>query len=123
VRHDYDSVDYWEWCNREQFRLPFCEACNYFVHFPRSRCPRCWRSPLSWSPVDGNGYLYTYVRYQTGGFPLFGLVELIVQSELRIPAPIVDSGPGVPPIGQPMELRWIVIGEQKAPAFAPIGWT
>jgi len=37
-----------------------CDACNGWVHYPRTRCSHCLSDRLSWHELGGTGTVYTF---------------------------------------------------------------
>jgi uncharacterized OB-fold protein len=51
---------FWEACARHELVLQRCAACSSAVFYPRSVCPACGSSELTWVPAGGFGTLHTY---------------------------------------------------------------
>ena len=119
IRVDYDSIEYWRACEIQQLKLPYCQQCGAFLHFPRTRCPECWSTKLDWRELSGPWSLFTFVATPNAKFQTMGLTELLSQPGLRIPAPILCEDSRHLHVGQWMELTWVDVGNQMAPAFVP----
>jgi len=52
-----------------RLELPVCNACDLVIWYPRSFCPDCQTSEVTWTPMSGSGtvYSYTVTRGGVGG--------------------------------------------------------
>lgn len=109
---DEDSRGYWEACRKHELQIQHCDACDYYIHFPRPRCPRCGSATLSWKRVSGRGTVYSFVvthHVVTPGFApdkpyVVAWVELPEQRALRMLTNIVESPPEAVRLGMPVEV-------------------
>jgi uncharacterized protein len=92
---DSDSRPYWEGLKQGELRIQHCSACSQYVFYPRSLCPYCHTTQLSWEVVSGRGTIYTYtVAHQ--GFGAFAadvpfIVALVELEEgVRMMTRIID---------------------------------
>ena len=53
------SQPFWDALRDERIELQRCDDCGRWVYYPRSRCPSCLSDRLTWTPVDGDGTVYT----------------------------------------------------------------
>ena len=54
------TAPYWQAAHQHELKLPRCEACAKFHFYPRSACPHCGSTLLSWQAVSGMGEVYSY---------------------------------------------------------------
>jgi uncharacterized OB-fold protein len=54
------SQPFWDALRDERVVLQRCDDCGRWVYYPRSRCPSCLSDRLTWTPVDGEGTVYTF---------------------------------------------------------------
>lgn len=51
---------FWAACRRHELMVQRCEACGALAFYPRSTCPACGATTLTWQQVSGRGSLYTF---------------------------------------------------------------
>ena len=123
---DEETADYWEGARRHQLIIRRCQDCQYYIHYPKARCPRCRSANVSGSPVSGRGRIYSYsivhVALAPGFDPPYAvvLVELDEQSDVRILTNLVDCPLDEVRIGMPVEVVYHdVTPETTLPQFRP----
>ena len=121
-----DDAEFWRATARGELALCRCEPCAKYLHPPLERCPVCTRRTV-FSPVSGNGVLYSYIVVPRAGVPgygpghMIGLVELVEQPGLRVAASLVDLPAGAVKIGMRMHGRIVDLpgGAFKILVFGP----
>jgi uncharacterized OB-fold protein len=124
---DHDSKDFWKGCLEKKLLIDRCQNCGYYIHFPRSMCPKCWSDDVQPTQVSGRGTLYSVVFYHQGrgasgalAAPLpIGVIELAEQTGLRLTSTIVNASTEDISIGMPVELTWTDFEDAPVPAFQP----
>jgi len=53
------SRPFWDGLQEHQIRLQHCEQCKLWIYYPRSCCPQCLTTQLTWGTVSGAATLYT----------------------------------------------------------------
>jgi len=56
-----ETQPFWDGARAGNLMLPWCEDCGQPHFYPRSLCPHCHSTRLSWRPASGRGRLYSYV--------------------------------------------------------------
>jgi len=76
---DGDSAPYWAAAAEGRLTAQCCGACGRFVFHPRSLCPYCHRSDLTWRDLSGSGTVYSYTITRRAPSPEFAaLVPYVV---------------------------------------------
>jgi len=57
---DMDSKPYWEWLQKEDFRLQKCDGCGKFRFPPYPSCPYCGKAGGDWVYLSGKGKIYSW---------------------------------------------------------------
>jgi uncharacterized OB-fold protein len=92
---------YWQAARRGELCLQRCGHCEWFIHAPMPRCPRCHRADgLAWSAVSGDGYVYSFMVAHNSRVPgyagrppnLVAMIELVEQPRLFVLANVTDLG-------------------------------
>lgn len=117
---DYDSRDYWDGCARNELLIMRCADCGFWIHYPRTICPKCWSVAVRPERVSGYATLFSFALYHEpeGVYP-FTLAELVEQKRLRIPSTVVNCEVDDLTLGMPLQLTWISYKGLSVPAFEP----
>jgi uncharacterized OB-fold protein len=117
---DYDSQDYWDGCARNELLIMRCTECGFWIHYPRTICPKCWSAAVRPAQVSGLATLFSFVLYhEPGGIYPLTLAELVEQKRLRIPSTVVNCELDDLTLGMPLQLTWISYKGLSVPAFEP----
>lgn len=90
---------YWDSAAHGRLSIQRCSTCRRFSHPPRSECPSCGSTELSFEPVSGRGRLETFSivhrsfapGFRTGEPYVIAWVLLEEQPALRVFTNIVDT--------------------------------
>lgn len=102
------SQRYWDALREERIELQHCDDCGRWVFYPRSRCPGCLSDRLTWTPVDGEGTVYTFTVAEQPTAPPFAdeVPQLIAIVELRegirVSTTLVDADSAALRVGAPV---------------------
>lgn len=55
-----EFAPYWASLRAHQIAFPRCETCGRHHWYPMQRCPHCGSASIVWSPVAGEGALYSW---------------------------------------------------------------
>lgn len=61
-----DNREFWEGCERGEYLVKFCEACNRAHYYPRAICPHCFSDRTVWRKGSGRGTVYSWTVYRRG---------------------------------------------------------
>jgi uncharacterized OB-fold protein len=117
---------FWTGGFRGELLIQRCDACDRWVHPPRSSCESCGGA-LEAKPVAGNGEVFTYTVNHHAFNPavpvpyVIALVTLDEQDDLRLPTNIVDCAPEDVRCGMPVEVVFEIAGDHAVPLFRPRG--
>jgi len=119
---------FWEAARDERLAILRCDACGFYVHWPRPVCKRCHSFSLTPTDVSGRGTIYSYTVGTQAFDPWFGnrlpyvlaVVELEEQSHLKLVTNIVDCDEPLVRVGMPVEVAFErVTAEITLPMFRP----
>jgi hypothetical protein len=116
---------YWEAAARRELQILRCRQCRWYVHQPRTSCPRCSSGDLAPERVSGRGTVYSYTiahREVPGREVPFALVlvELEEQKGLRVLANLLDCPIDEVRVGLPVEVTFEEAGGGLTlPQFRP----
>lgn len=123
---DAASAAYWEGAKRHELTLKHCNDCGYYIHYPKTRCPKCWSTNVGDAAVSGRGTIYTLAIHHVPSGPGFetpypvALVSLEEQEDVRIMANIVECPLEEIKVGMPVEVVFHdVTDEITIPLFRP----
>ncbi len=93
------SQPFWDALRDERIVVQHCNACDQWVHYPRSRCSHCLSDQLEFRPVDGAAVVYTFtVARQATAAPFADEVPQIItivelDEGVRFTTNLVDVAP------------------------------
>jgi uncharacterized OB-fold protein len=61
-----ENAPLWEGLAQREFRAPRCNNCGAWNWVPYPACRECLSEDLSWTPLSGNGTLFTYTIVHRG---------------------------------------------------------
>lgn len=74
---DADTAPYWRAAARGELVLPRCAECRTYVWYPRPLCP-IDLSPVEWTPVSGNGVVYSHTVVHRGERAFAGVAPFVL---------------------------------------------
>ena len=79
------SEPFWTGLSNGLVILQQCDDCGEWIYYPRSHCPHCLSSDLSWKQVSGEGTLYSFTVAPQATAPQFAgeTPQLIAVVELN----------------------------------------
>jgi len=112
---------FWRAVAERRLEILRCDACGYYVHYPRPICNNCLGEQLSPSVVSGRGSVYAWTAVMQAFHPYFvdklpyllAVVELDEQPGLKVTTNLVDLSPEAVRCGLPVE----VVFRDIAPGF------
>ena len=126
--HSEITQFFWDAAKERKLVIQRCDDCEYYIHWPQVRCPRCQSERLSPSQVSGRGKIYSFCVVHHVFAPMFAdavpyslaIVELEEQSGLRMLTNIVDCRPHEALyIGMPVEVTFEDRDGHTLPQFRP----
>ena len=125
-----DETTEFFWAGARDGRLMIlrCDACGFYVHWPRPCCKRCNSFDLTPTEVSGRGTLYSYTvavhpfhSWLAERLPyVLAVVELEEQHNLKLVTNIVDCQEDALHCGMPVEVTFERITEEVTlPMFRP----
>ncbi len=120
---------FWEGVADRRLLILRCEACGFYVHWPRYVCPRCLSTSLGPAEVSGQATLVTWTfpsqpfdpYYQARVPYALAVVELVEQPGLRMVTDLVDYDKGALRIGLPLRATFREVAPRVVlPLFAPL---
>ena len=62
-----ETQPFWDATAEGRIELPRCGDCDLVIWYPRSICPDCQSTDLTWQSMSGAGTLYSYSVTRAGG--------------------------------------------------------
>ena len=118
---------FWDAAKERKLAIQRCDDCEYYIHWPQVRCPRCQSERLSSAEVSGRGKVYSFCVVHHVFSPIFAdavpyslaIVELDEQPGLRMLTNIVDCPNEALSIGMPVEVTFEDGDGRTLPQFRP----
>src|SRR6185312_13410246 len=55
---EFEEKPYWESLKQHAMQIQQCDDCAKWCFLPRTMCPHCLSTKLTWKPVSGRGKIY-----------------------------------------------------------------
>ena len=121
-----ETAPYWEAANRGELQIQQCNVCSRLYFYPRTACPHCGSTDVTWVTVSGRGRLHTYLinHRPAPGFEdaapyAIAVVELEEGPRMMANIVGVSNTPEELELDMPLEVRFEPRGEQMVPVFTP----
>jgi len=62
-----ETQRFWDGTAQGRIELPECDDCGFIAWYPRSICPDCQSTNMTWQTMSGNGTVYTFSVTRAGG--------------------------------------------------------
>lgn len=123
---DVDTDGFWAATAEGRLALCRCRSCRTWLQPPLERCRRCG-GDTAFEDVSGRGAIHSFIVVRHPAVPGFldelpyvvGLVELVEQPGLRLPARIIGVEPDAVMIGMAVEAELVALpgGDRRVPVF------
>jgi uncharacterized OB-fold protein len=95
---------YFEAADKGKLLLKVCSSCGRAHHYPRSLCPFCWSTDLSWNDAAGTGEIYTYSVTRRGAGAPYCIAYVKLDEGPTMLTNIVDTDYDSIKIGQRVQV-------------------
>lgn len=119
-----DTAEYWEAAANHKLKLPFCETCEQYFFYPRSRCRYCHSQQVTWRKVSGKGKLLSFVinylpfpEFQSSEPQVIAIVELDEGVNLLSQIITDTPTPEALQLGAPLEVVFVERDGTTLPFF------
>jgi len=117
------------WTGGEHGELRFwrCRDCDWWLHPPAPRCPRCLSKSLAVEAASGSATVHTFTVNHQAFMPgpelpyVIAIVELPEQPGLRLTTNVIDVDPEQVAIGMAVEVTFEHHDDVWVPLFRPVG--
>ena len=94
-----ESVPYWEAAKEHKLSLPRCNACGHYWFPPSASCPHCLSTDFAFTPVSGQGKVFSFVTFHRVYHPAFEqeVPYVVALVELEEGPRLLTNIVGVPP--------------------------
>ena len=62
-----DNQPFWDGTAEGRIDLAQCDSCGFIPWYPRSICPDCQSTSMTWKTMAGTGTVYSYSVTRAGG--------------------------------------------------------
>ena len=117
------SEPFWRSGADGMLRFQRCQACDWWIHTPKPRCPRCMSDDIRYDPVSGNAEVWSFtVNHQAWSPDLevpyaIAIVEFPEQHGLRMTTRLVDVPLDRVQIGMSVRVVFQPAGDLYLPFF------
>jgi uncharacterized protein len=116
---------FWEWCGKQQLRLPRCGRCGYVVWPIMQSCEKCGNEQLVWEQMSGQGRLVSWCTFErdyyagTLAMPWDTILVELGEGPLFISNPVGFTWKDCK-VGMPVQLRFIDCADQAGRFSLPV---
>ena len=121
-----ETKPFWDATASGRLVLPRCDACGLMIWYPRTICPSCPGTSVTWTECSGRGSVYSYTVTRRGAPGRWGaaapfvLAYVELEEGPRVLTNIVDCDPDDVRVDLPVEVAFADTGEGNAlPRFRP----
>ena len=106
------SQPFWDALRDERIVMQRCDACQGWVHYPRTRCSHCLSDRLAWHELAGTGTVYTFsvARQPT-------MAQFVDETPQVIAVVELDGGPRVTTNIVDVDADEVAVGQRVRPKF------
>lgn len=98
---DPENERYWQAANREELLVALCGNCGEYHHYPRSHCPLCGSTEVTWQVAGGTGRLYSKSTFVRAEVP-YTLAWVVLEEGVGFLTNLVDCDPEQVAIADPV---------------------
>lgn len=120
------TAPYWAAAREQRLVLPRCEDCGRCHFYPRTLCPHCSSPRLAWTPVSGNGEIYSFTVINRAPSPAFAAAVPYVVGAVKLAegphlmTNVVGIAPDAVRVGMPVKVVFRKFSEEiTLPMFEP----
>jgi len=62
-----ETQPFWDATAQGRIDLAVCDSCGFIPYYPRSICPDCQGTDMTWTTMSGNGTVYSFSVTRSGG--------------------------------------------------------
>jgi uncharacterized OB-fold protein len=120
-----ENRHFWTGGARGELVFLHCAACDYYIHPPSPRCPKCFGDSISPRRVSGRAEVHSFTVNHQAWFPdlevpyVIAEVAIAEQPSLRLTTNIVGCPPESVEIGMPVQVTFERRGAAWLPMFTP----
>lgn len=121
-----ETERFWRGAAEGRLLLRTCHDCDLTFFYPRSRCPDCLGTAVSWTDAAGRGVVYTFsTSERVEGWPEAALPVVLAYVELgegpRMLSNLVECSPGEVTVGTAVHVRFVPTerDDVAVPVFVP----
>lgn len=103
---------FWDSLREHDVRVQRCSVCGTYRYHPKEKCARCSSRDAAWTPVSGEGEIYTYTvvrRAPTAAYAPdvpYTIVHAAMTEGFRMIAPLRGTAPELVRVGLPVVLGY-----------------
>lgn len=116
---------FWDGTKDHQLRIQRCDDCGEHIFYPRSGCPYCASTALTWVTASGDATLDSYVisHHPAPGFEapyVIAIVKLAEGPRMLTNVVGVTPEPEHLQLDMPLHVTYEERGDQVLPLFTPV---
>lgn len=106
------QLPYWDSLKEHSVKVQKCDSCGTFRYVPKEICPQCHAIEATWTPIAGDGEIYTYTVVRRAPTPAYqedapyALVHVQMAEGFRMIGSLKTDDPESVAIGQPVRVTY-----------------
>jgi uncharacterized protein len=125
------QMPFWESLKAGAVQVQRCDNCHAYLYIPKDICNHCHSDQLTWTPISGNGEIYTYTVERRAPTPAYAadapytLIHVTMDEGFRMIGKLNGVAPEDVRIGAPVRItyeevtpEWTLMEFEPAPAAA-----
>ena len=106
------QMPFWDSLRAHAAAVQRCDACGKFRYVPKELCPYCHAAESTWTPIGGDGEIYTYTVVRRAPTPAFqadapyALAHVTMDEGIRMIGRVVGVDPEAVHIGMRVRVAY-----------------
>jgi uncharacterized OB-fold protein len=105
-------LPFWDSLRDRAVKVQRCDDCGTYRYIPKDICPTCQSDRVTWTPISGRGYVYTYTVVRRAPTPAYQaetpyvLAHVTMTEGFRMIASLTGVDPQAVRIGMPVQIAY-----------------
>jgi uncharacterized OB-fold protein len=106
------QMPFWDSLKDHQVKVQKCDSCGAFRYVPKEICNQCLSTEATWTPISGNGEIYTYTVVRRAPTPAYqedapyAIVHVAMDEGFRMVGTLKNADPEAVAIGQKVKVAY-----------------
>jgi uncharacterized OB-fold protein len=103
-------MPFWESLKEHQVKVQKCDNCGRMRYVPKEICYNCQSTSATWTPISGNGEVYTFTIVRRAPTPAYqegapyALIHVTMDEGIRMVGTLQNADPESVQVGQKVKV-------------------